>query len=161
MASHPLPYVFEFASNLKADPKKVMTFHLDPKNIARISPCWIQILALESPARIVEGSKIRLRVRSLGLPQSWDVTVAKVVDFSGSPAKASLLDVAEKGPFPYWSHLHEFWAAPDGTTGLVDRVEFLPPGGFLGILALSLIRRFFEILFRARHEATRKILEST
>jgi hypothetical protein len=155
-----LPYVFEFASNLKAEPKKVMTFHLDPNNIARVSPWWIQILDIESPERIVQGSNIRLKVRSLGLPQSWEVTVAEVVDFSGSPAKASLLDVAEKGPFPYWRHLHEFWAAPDGTTGLVDRIEFLPPGGVLGTLALPLIRRFFEILFRARHAATRKIFES-
>ena len=155
-----LPYVFEFASNLKAEPKKVMTFHLDPNNIARVSPWWIQILDIESPERIVQGSNIRLKVRALGLPQSWEVTVAEVVDFSGSPAKASLLDVAEKGPFPYWRHLHEFWTAPDGTTGLVDRIEFLPPGGFLGTLALPLIRRFFEILFRARHAATRKIFES-
>jgi len=160
MPSRPLPYVFEFASNVKADPKKVMSFHLDPKNIARVSPWWIQILSLESPERIVQGSKIQIKVRSLGLPQSWEVTVAEVVDFTAYPAKASLLDVAEKGPFAYWRHLHEFWAAPDGTTGLVDRIEFLPPAGFLGTLALPLIRKFFEILFRARHDATRKIVES-
>ena len=160
MRSRPLPFVFEFASNLKADPNKVMKFHLDPKNIARISPGWIRIVSLASPEHIVQGSKIHLTVRSFGFPQSWEVTVAEVVDFSGSPAKASLLDVAERGPFPYWHHLHEFWAAPDGTTGLVDRIEFLPPGGVLGVLALPLIRKFFEILFRARHQATRTILEA-
>ena len=159
MPSQPLPYVFEYASNLKADPRKVWEFHLHPKNISRVSPPWIRVLSLESPERIQPSSKIRLKVLSLGLPQSWEVTVAEVSDFSGTPGRAHILDVAEKGPFPFWRHLHEFWSAPDGTTGLVDRIEFLPPGGWLGRLALPGIRYFFKILFRCRHEATRRFFE--
>lgn len=127
-AKNQLPYVFEYASNLKADPKMVFAFHLEPKNISRVSPSWIRVISLESPSPIVEGSKIRLRVASLGIPQSWEVTVREVSDFSGTPGRASILDVADESPFPLWRHLHEFWAAPDGTTGLVDRIEFLPPG---------------------------------
>ena len=160
MSSRPLPYVFEHASNLKADPRKVVAYHLEPKNISSISPSWIRVLSLESPDKISEGSKIRLKVLSLGLPQSWEVTVEQVRDFEGTPAKAHILDVADRSPFPLWRHLHEFWAAPDGTTGLVDRIEFLPPFGFLGRLALPVIRAFFGALFRARHEATRKVFES-
>ena len=160
MSARPLPFVFEHASNLKADPRRVMAYHLEPKNISSISPSWIRVLSLESPDKICEGSKIRLKVLSLGLPQSWEVTVQEVRDFEGTPAKAHILDVAERSPFPLWRHLHEFWAAPDGTTGLVDRIEFLPPFGFLGRLALPMIRAFFGVLFRARHEATRGVLES-
>lgn len=159
MRKNPLPYVFEYASNLKADPKKVFAFHLEPKNISRVSPSWIRVISLESPSLIVGGSKIRLRVASLGIPQSWEVTVREVNDFSGTPGRASILDVASKSPFPLWRHLHEFWAAPDGTTGLVDRIEFLPPVGGLGRLLLPFIQKFFLVLFRARHEATRKIFE--
>jgi len=154
-----LPYVFEYASNLKADPKKVFSFHLDPKNISRVSPSWIRVISLESPDPILEGSKIRLRVASLGIPQSWEVTVREVNDFSGIPGCARILDVADKSPFAIWRHLHEFWAAPDGTTGLVDRIEFLPPGGGLGRLLMPFIQKFFLVLFRARHEATHKIFE--
>ncbi len=156
----PLPYVFEYASNLKADPRKVFEFHLQPKNISRVNPWWVRVVSLQSPEQIVAGAKIHLKVRSLGLPQSWEVTVQEVGDFLGTPARAHILDVALRGPFPYWRHLHEFWAAPDGTTGLVDRVEFLPPGGFAGVLLLPLIRKVFMEMFRARHEATRKIFES-
>jgi ligand-binding SRPBCC domain-containing protein len=159
MRKSPLPYVFEYASNLKADPKKVFAFHLEPKNISRVSPSWIRVISLNSPSPIVEGSKISLRVASLGIPQSWEVTVREVNNFSGIPGSAYILDVADKSPFPLWRHLHEFWAAPDGTTGLVDRIEFLPPGGGLGRLLLPFIHKFFLILFRARHEATRKIFE--
>ena len=155
-----LPYVFEYASNLKADPRKVFEFHLQPKNISRVNPWWIRVVSLQSSEQIVAGAQIRLNVRSMGLPQTWEVTVQEVEDFSGTPGRAHILDVAQRGPFPYWRHLHEFWAAPDGTTGLVDRVEFLPPGGFAGVLLLPLIRKVFTEMFRARHEATRKIFES-
>jgi ligand-binding SRPBCC domain-containing protein len=160
MSPRPLPYVFEHASNLKADPRRVMAYHLEPKNISSISPSWVRVLSLESPDKICEGSKICLKMLSLGLPQSWEVTVREVRDFEGTPAKAHILDVADRSPFYLWRHLHEFWAAPDGTTGLVDRIEFLPPFGFLGRLALPVIRAFFGVLFRARHEATRKVFES-
>ncbi len=160
MRPDPLPYVFEYASNLKADPREVFEFHLQPKNISRVNPWWIRVLSLQSPEQIVAGAQIRLKVRSMGLPQTWEVTVQEVEDFSGTPGRAHILDVAQRGPFPFWRHLHEFWAAPDGTTGLVDRVEFLPPGGFAGVLLLPLIRKVFTEMFRARHEATRKIFES-
>ena len=160
MRPDPLPYVFEYASNLKADPRKVFEFHLQPKNISRVNPWWVRVVSLQSSEQIVAGTKIHLKVRSMGLPQTWEVTVQEVEDFSGTPGRAHILDVAQRGPFPYWRHLHEFWAAPDGTTGLVDRVEFLPPGGLVGVLLLPLIRKVFTEMFRARHEATRKIFES-
>lgn len=96
----------------------------------------------------------------MGLTQTWEVTVQEVEDFLGNPARAHILDVAQRGPFPFWRHLHEFWAAPDGTTGLVDRVEFLPQGGLVGVLLLPFIRKVFTKMFQARHEATRKIFES-
>ena len=160
MRPHPLPYVFEYASNLKADPRKVFEFHLQPKNISRVNPWWVRVVSLQSSEQIVAGTKIHLKVRSMGLPQTWEVTVQEVEDFSGTPGRAHILDVAQRGPFPYWRHLHEFWAAPDGTTGLVDRVEFLPPGGLVGVLLLPFIRKVFTEMFRARHEATRKIFES-
>jgi ligand-binding SRPBCC domain-containing protein len=158
--SPPLPVVFEYASTLKAEPRKVFLFHLEPKNIPRVNPWWIRVVSLESPERIAVGAQICLRVLSLGLPQTWVVNVKELVDFSGSPGRAHILDVAEKSPFPLWRHLHEFWAAPDGTTGLVDRVEFLPPGGPFGFFLLPFIRKAFLVMFRARHEATRKIFEA-
>ena len=160
MQPDPLPYIFEYASNLKADPRRVFEFHLQPKNISRVNPWWVRVVSLQSPEQIVAGAKIHLKVRSMGLPQTWEVTVQEVRDFLGTPARAHILDVAQRGPFPYWRHLHEFWAAPDGTTGLVDRVEFLPPGGLAGVLLLPLIRKVFTEMFQARHKATRKIFES-
>ena len=154
-----LPYVYEHATNLKTSAREVFEFHLEPKNIARVNPPWIKVLSLEGPARLTPGAALRLKVSSLGVPQAWEVRVVAVEDFSGTPAKASILDEAGKGPFPFWRHLHEFWQAPDGTTGLVDRIEFLPPGGAMGVVLLPGIRLMLKKLFEARHEATRKIFE--
>ena len=102
---------------------------------------------------------MRLKAASFGVPQIWEVKVVAVEDFSGTPAKASILDQAVKGPFPFWRHLHEFWQAPDGTTGLVDRIEFLPPGKRAGTILVPVIKWMLKKMFQARHEATKRLLE--
>ena len=159
MATHPLPHVYEHATNLKTEAREVFEFHLHPKNLGKVNPSWIRVLSLEGPDRVATGALIKLKVASLGLPQSWEVRVVSVEDFSGTPARASILDEAVKGPFPFWRHLHEFWQAPDGTTGLVDRVEFLPPGGPLGVIVVPAIKQMLKKMFGARHEATKRLLE--
>jgi ligand-binding SRPBCC domain-containing protein len=115
---------------------------------------------MEGPERLTPGEILKLRVASFGVPQAWEVRVMAVEDFSGTPAKASILDEAVKGPLPLWRHLHEFWQAPDGTTGLVDRIEFLPPGGATGVILVPGIKLMLKKMFEARHAATRRLFES-
>lgn len=153
------PHYFEFTTNLKAPAREVFKFHLHPNNIARVNPPWIRVLSLEGPERLTPGAVLKLKVSSFAVPQSWEVKVLAVEDFSGTPAKASLLDEAVKGPFPFWRHLHEFWQAPNGTTELVDRIEFLPPGGAAGVVLVPGIRLMLKKMFEARHKATKRIFE--
>ena len=159
MKSGLLPYVYELATNLKTAAQPVFDFHLQPKNIARVNPPWVKVLSLDGPERLTPGATLRLKVASFGVPQSWEVRVVAVENFSGTPAKASILDEATQGPFPFWRHLHEFWQAPDGTTGLVDRIEFLPPGGTMGVVLVPGIRLMLKKMFEARHAATKRIFE--
>ena len=159
MSRQPLPFIYEHATNLKTPAREVFDFHLQPKNIARVNPPWIKVLSLDGPERLTRGAILKLRVASFGVPQAWEVRVLAVEDFSGTPAKASILDESVKGPFPFWRHLHEFWQAPDGTTGLVDRIEFLPPGGPTGVFLVPGIKLMLKKMFEARHAATRRIFE--
>ena len=159
MATGSLPWVYEHATNLKTEARGVFEFHLHPKNLGKVNPSWIRVVSWEGPEKVTPGAVLNLRVASLGLPQSWQVKVVSVEDFSGTPAKASILDQAVKGPFPFWRHLHEFWQAPDGTTGLVDRVEFLPPGGVAGTILVPVIKWMLKKMFEARHEATKRLFE--
>jgi ligand-binding SRPBCC domain-containing protein len=161
MAKRPLPHVYEHATNLKTSAREVFDFHLEPKNIARVNPPWIKVLSLDGPERLTPGAVLRLKVNSLGVPQLWRVRVVAVEDFSGTPSKASIVDESVQGPFPFWRHLHEFWQAPDGTTGLVDRIEFLPPGGAAGVFLVPGIKLMLKKMFEARHAATRRIFEKT
>jgi len=154
-----LPHVYEHATNLRASAREVFEFHLQPKNIARVNPPWVKVLSLEGPERLTPGASLKLKVASFGVPQAWEVRVEAVEDFSGTPAKASILDEAVRGPFPFWQHLHEFWQAPDGTTGLVDRIEFLPPGGAAGVVLVPGIKMMLKKMFAARHQATKRIFE--
>lgn len=153
------PFVVERSIRLKADPKKVFMFHLHPKNLSRVNPPGLRILSLEAPETIQGGSHIRLKVSSWGIPQKWEVVVREVRDFTGTPSKASILDEAVRGPFPLWRHHHEFLRTPDGSTQMVDRVEFLPPGGLAGVLLLPVIRLMLQRVFQKRHEATCRIFE--
>ena len=159
MSASPLPHVFEHASNLKAEARKVFEFHLHPENLGKVNPSWIRVISLDAPKTVSAGARIRLQVSSLGLPQKWEVKVVSVEDFFGIPAKASITDEAVHGPFPFWRHLHEFWAAPDGSTGLVDRIEFLPPGEPAGAILVPVIKAMLKKMFEARHEATKRIFE--
>ena len=159
MSRPTLPHIVERAINLKAPPREVFDFHLHPKNLSRINPAGIRLLSLRGPEKIQTGSQLHLQVSSWGVPQTWDVVVREVRDFEGQPAKATILDEAVRGPFPFWRHLHEFWQAPDGSTGLADRVEFLPPGGAAGAVLVPAIKFMLGKMFEARHEATRRLLE--
>lgn len=159
MSSSPLPFVYEHATNLKAEAREVFDFHLQPKNLGRVNPPWVRVLSLDRPEKLTPGAILRLKVASFGIPQTWEVRVVAVEGFSGTPAKASIIDEAVRGPFPFWRHLHEFWRAPDGTTGLVDRIEFLPPGGTAGVVLVPGIRLMLKKMFEARHAATKKIFE--
>ncbi|NDC80139.1 MAG: hypothetical protein EB090_02535 [Verrucomicrobia bacterium] len=159
MRRKPLPHVVERAINLRARARDVFDFHLHPKNLTRVNPAGLRILSLRAPEKIQEGSELHLRVSSWGIPQKWDVVVREIRNFEGQPAKAAILDEAVRGPFPFWRHLHEFWQAPDGSTGLADRVEFLPPGGVVGIVLVPFIKFMLGKMFEARHEATRRFLE--
>jgi len=159
MVRHPLPHIYEHATNFKAEARKVFEFHLHPKNLEKVNPSWIRVVSLAGPEKVNAGAILKLKVASFRLPQTWEVRVASVEDFSGTPAKASILDEAVRGPFPFWRHLHEFWQAPDGTTGLVDRVEFLPPGGTAGVFFVPIIKLMLKKMFEARHAATKRWFE--
>ena len=159
MAGKKLPHVFARACSLKTRAREVFEFHLRPKNLARVNPPWIKVLSLEGPEKLKPGAILRLKVLSCGVPQGWEVRVQTVEDFSGTPAKAFILDEAVKGPFPFWRHLHEFREAPDGTTKLVDQIEFLPPGGVAGVILVPMIKLMLKKMFEARHEATKRLFE--
>ena len=148
--------VYERRTPLAASPHRVFEFHLDPVNLRRLSPAWAAVTRLVLPPRFEVGARLEVGVRLLGLiPQRWCVEITRL-----DPPR-ELVDQAISGPFPYWRHTHSVSPRADGGSELVDRVEYRPPGGILGVCADRWTTRpMLELMFRHRHARTRALLES-
>lgn len=134
---------------LEAPPPEVFEFHSDPRNISRIAPPGLRVLAVEAdvPARC--GGTFRLKVSQSGFPMDWHGRWAEV------ESPRLLVDVADKCPFPGWRHEHIFDNYQGGTR-MTDVVSLDVPGGLPGILLRTAFRLVLAAMFFSRHRATRK-----
>ena len=141
--------IFERSVFLPASLGEVYSFHEDPRNITKISPASLRVESVECSVPARAGEEFRLRVSQFGLPMEW------VGIWEEAAAGSRLVDGARQSPFRHWRHQHLFRAEDDGTL-MTDRVEYALPFGLLGaFLDATVMRAVFEIMFRARHKATK------
>jgi ligand-binding SRPBCC domain-containing protein len=148
--------VYETTTRIRAPVQALFAFHQDPSNLHRIQPPGVRVMKVILPPEWCVGARLSVRIRILGLvPQAWEVRLEEV-----SPP-TRLVDVAIRGPYPEWRHVHAFQEDGPGHSTLTDRVEYQPPWGRLGVL---LDRVFFRpqlaVMFAWRHRQTRRLLES-
>jgi ligand-binding SRPBCC domain-containing protein len=135
----------------------VFAFHLDTRNVARISPPGLRVLSVEGTFPLRLGSEVRLRTRQLPVPwaQTWLVRVARLDE------PTLIVDEMLRGPFAVWRHEHRFAELPHERTLLTDHVTYTLPGGVLGRVANALVgRRLLLATFRRRERLTRALLEA-
>jgi ligand-binding SRPBCC domain-containing protein len=131
---------------------EVFDFFCQPINLTRISPPDLQMRLVEAPPRIQLGSRITLLGRRWGVPQRL---VSQVILFQPNTA---FTDEQCEGPFRKWTHVHRFEIVPGGTR-VVDRIEFEPPGGILGLMVnAAAIDRDLKWLYEYRSQKLREIL---
>jgi len=94
----------------------------------------LSILACDIPAfrehvgdAWLEGTEIDYRISLRGLPLPW----RSRIDVWEPGAR--FVDRQVIGPYRWWRHEHRFKPEPDGNVLIVDRIEFAPPGGLLGM----------------------------
>jgi ligand-binding SRPBCC domain-containing protein len=142
--------VFEASQVLPRPPQEVFDFFRSPANLVRISPPELHMALVEGPALVELGSRIVLKGRRWGIPQR---VVSEITAFE---PPAAFTDTQVEGPFRQWVHTHRFEAVPGGMR-VLDRVEYEPPGGLLGLVARpSLIERDLQWVFEYR---TKKLTE--
>jgi ligand-binding SRPBCC domain-containing protein len=131
---------------LPIPPEDAFGFFEDPRNLAAITPGWLDFRMLPSKgeAEVFEGAEFRYTIRWLGFRQRWR---SRISDYS-PPYRFT--DIQVSGPYAHWSHLHVFERLPEGTL-LRDEVTYRLPYGWLGgLLHRLLIRRQLEEIFRYR-----------
>jgi len=136
--SHPLEEVFAFFSN--------------PANLVKISPPELHMRLVEGPARIEVGSRVVIQGRRWGIPQRL------VSEITAVEAPTQFTDTQVEGPFRKWVHTHRFEKVHGGTR-VVDRIEFEPPGGMLGMMVTAAsIERDLQWVFEFRTKKLKEIL---
>jgi ligand-binding SRPBCC domain-containing protein len=144
--------VFQAMQSFPRPLVEVFDFFCQPINLTRISPPDLQMRLLEAPLRIQLGSRITLLGRRWGVPQRL---VSEVILFEPHTA---FTDEQREGPFRKWVHVHRFEVVSGGTR-VVDRVEFEPPGGILGLMVnAAAIERELNWLYEYRSQKLREIL---
>jgi ligand-binding SRPBCC domain-containing protein len=131
---------------------EVFAFFKDPHNLARITPPWLGFqVRWASDDAVREGTRIRYRIRWMGLPLRWE---SRIEEYRENERFADRMLV---GPYTSWYHVHRF-AAVDGGVEVRDVVRYALPGGPIGVLAHRLtVRRQLEGIFDYRTRQLRQL----
>jgi len=145
--------VFQSEFVVRAPLHEVWAFHADPRSLPKIMR-GISVNHVDEPVRV--GSRIvtTLHLGPVRIP--WTVMVAAL-----EPGRFFRDEQpAGAGPWARWSHTHSFEALDAQRTLVRDRIEFVPPFGWLGRIAGALVFPIaMRLQFIGRRRATCALLE--
>jgi len=144
-------------SSMPVSPRALFDWHERPGAFERLTPGWQDTRVISrTGGGITDGSRVVVEVPVLNGLIRQRMTMEHRDYVSGE----RFTDVQVKGPFARWSHQHRMDPAPDGTSVLVDQIDFAMPLGALGDAAAGwFVRRQLEQLFDFRHARTLADLE--
>ena len=120
--------VFESRVVLPATPEEVFEFISRPANLQRIGPPNLGLVFVNPPEVLSEGATLTSRVQAYGIPQQLEQKITKFAPPHG------FREELVKGPIKKYVHDYIVEPAGDGRTELINRIDFEPPGGLLGMM---------------------------
>jgi uncharacterized protein (TIGR01777 family) len=136
--------------------RALFDWHARPGAFERLTPGWQPTRVISKTGGITDGSRVELEVPVLG----GIIRQRMLMEHRGYIAGRQFVDTMLEGPFTEWTHTHTMEPAPDGTSVLVDQLDYALPLGALGDAAAGwFVRGQLEALFEYRHARTRADLE--
>ena len=135
---------------------KAFDFLLRPANIALITPPTIGLAFTQAPEILALGSRFEFKVQAYGQVQTM------LHEITHLEPGALITEQQIKGMLKRWVHEHRFETAGDGQTTIIDRIDFDPPPGLIGLLVTS--KKILEGLedgYYHRQEKLKKLLTSS
>jgi ligand-binding SRPBCC domain-containing protein len=144
---------FEARLLLPCDVEVAFDFLSRPENIKLISPPDMGLFFLDAPEQLSLGARMYFKMLAFGVARE---AVHEVTQFEG---QVSFVEQQVSGPLGHWVHEHRFESAEEGSVTLIDRIEFEPPGGIVGLMINA--ERILDNLeegFGYRHDQLEKLL---
>ena len=143
--------VLETVTELPLPVHDVFSFFADAGNLERITPPELAFQILTpTPIDMREGTLIDYRLQLFGVPFRWRT---RIVDWQPDDR---FVDEQVRGPYRHWRHAHTFTECDTGTR-MTDRVEYRLPLRAAGLVALPLVRRQLDRIFRYRAATIREL----
>ncbi len=145
---------FEDRVTVQRSVEDVFDFFSVTRNHEKITEGYLGVVFTKAPERFEQGSLLHFDLQGFGQAQS---VIYEILEFE-RPLR--YLERQIEGPMQAWVHEHLF--IPDGdATVVVDKVEFEPPGGLIGLLVSeSRIIESLEDGIFSRNQALKQMLES-
>lgn len=126
---------------LPASLDEVFAFFADAKNLAVLTPDWLNFKILSDlPIEMKKGARIDYQLNWHGLPMKWQSEIAEW------RPNERFVDRQLKGPYHSWWHEHLFFDLAGEATLMRDRVLYSVPGGRMihKLIVKKDVKKIFE-----------------
>ena len=145
---------FEMSVEINRPAQIVFDFLVRPANLERISPPGAEMEFIDPPEVFAAGTVFEFHLGGFGPVQRIKHEITEL------QAPLRYVETLLKGPLQAWVHEHIIEPKSDSEVVVIDRIEFEPPGGFVGFLVnedkiLHSLRKGFA----HRHRELKRLLE--